>query len=187
MSLQDKNSMLIILHKQRVSRKNIKIIMIDLNKSGIFDDVYDSSSDLEWEIEDRKAEVLFSNLSFNEKLKAIKIIEEDSQEKEEQRRLEISQNAERRIQQKILEMEKLGITSSRKKKNKENKSFTIKYGRTPLHQAISVRNVPLITRYIKKGLYIDCVDNNNHTPMEMAYYGGYTAIYKIFKKYQNKK
>ena len=37
MSIQDENKMLYILHKKGVKRENIKWIMNDLKKSGVFD------------------------------------------------------------------------------------------------------------------------------------------------------
>jgi len=189
MSLQEQNRMLQILHRKKISRKNIKVIMNDLKIEGIFNESEEADDDKDWELIDQKAEIWFNNkLTPVEKLKAIYTINVDGREQAETLRSQNLFIIEQRIQKKIKEMEDLGLIKFRKKKNKgeEFLSFS-RYGRTPLHEAIAMRDLDSVRKYIKKGLYLTYLDNNGHTPMEMAHYEGYKEAIMIFKAHQKKK
>ena len=64
-------------------------------------------------------------------------------------------------------------------------SITTRYGRSPLHEAIAMRNIRLVKKYIKKGDYLDEIDNNGHTAMEMAFYENYKEALLLFKTYRS--
>ena len=189
MSLQEQNRMLQILHRKKISRKNIKVIMNDLKESGIFNDPEDEDNDRDWEVIDQKADVWFSNeLTPTEKLKAVYTINVDYRKQSEILRSQNLLIIEQRIQKKMREMERRGLVKiDEEDRSEERILFSSRYGRTPLHEAIAMRDLPLVKKYIKQRLYLAHLDNNGHTPIEMAHYKGYEEAIKIFKAYQNKK
>jgi len=68
-----------------------------------------------------------------------------------------------------------------KTEHKNNKSETIaRYGRSLLHEAIAYRNINFVKKCIKEKRYLNCVDNNGHTPMEMAYYEEWEEGFSLF-------
>ena len=185
MSLQEQNRLLQILHKNGVNRENVKIIIDDLRKSGIFDE-YEIDNDFGWEVIDRKADIWFSDLTQSEKLAAIHNINVNHETRSDSLRTYNSLNVEKRILRKIKEMEERGLVDPGDEKEIKPR-IAVRYGRTPLHEAIAMRNLPLVKKYVKRGLYLTCLDNNGHTPMQMAYYEGYKEAMMIFKTYQTKK
>ena len=46
-----------------------------------------------------------------------------------------------------------------------------------------MRDIRLVKKYLELGKYLDKVDNNNHTAMEMAYYDSYKEALILFEKY----
>jgi ankyrin repeat protein len=57
------------------------------------------------------------------------------------------------------------------------------YGRSPLHEAIGMRNLEAIKKYVSEGLYLEDRDNNGNTPYQMAYQEGYMEAVDIFTEY----
>ena len=57
------------------------------------------------------------------------------------------------------------------------------YGRSPLHEAIAMRNLDAIRKYVSEGRYLDARDNNGNTPYQMAYQEGYTEAVEIFEEF----
>ena len=106
--------------------------------------------------------------------------------------------SESRIQSKIKEMEEKGLRGSfyddeedkddrNMKERRQNQSNITRYGRSPLHEAIALRNIRLVKKYVKEGLYTGDIDNNGHTPMEMAFYEGFKEAMIVFKTFHRKK
>lgn len=160
--------------------------MTDLGRSGIFNEP-DVEDDFDWESDDQKAEIWFSDLSPADKLEAIRNINIQVETQKEQLKNKNLFETEKRIQRKIREMEELGLVEPDKTGKKPISRPTTRYGRTPLHEAISMRDIRLVKKYVRKKMYLTCIDNNGHTPMEMAYYEGYKEAATVFKTYQSKK
>ena len=192
MSIQDENKMLYILHKKGVKRENIKWIMNDLKKSGVFDtdreedDYYDN----DWDFLDEQAFWLFdSDVSISEKMNALKTIKTKQEEYDRINMSQYNLDQEKRIQAKIKELTEKGIiepeTDPELMPDKTMEIVT-RYGRSPLHEAIAMRDIRLVTKYLKMGKYLEKVDNNGHTAMEMAYYDNYKEALILFEKYGKK-
>ena len=189
MSLYDQNRMLHILHGNGVTRENVKKIMEDLKHSGVFDepDVADED-DYSWEVLERKADIWFDEeLEPEEKLEAISHINIEFQSQSDLIRTQNLLAAERRIQNKIREMEEKGLVEPEQEQEETVEHSTTRYGRTPLHEAIAMRNIGLVKKYVKNKLFLTCCDNNGHTPLEMAFYEGYQEAMRVFKAHQSKK
>jgi len=191
MSLSEQNRMLYILHRNKVSRINIEKIMTDLNKNGIFNDFIDDSDDDnddndDWRLLEEECDIFFSDKSREEKIREIRDIKNKKEEDEKFKMSLYCEEKEKRINQKIEELIKEGIIESDAEKliKVANEEVSSRYGRSPLHEAISMRNIPLIEKYLKRGKYLDIVDNNGHTPLEMAFYENNEEALDLFKKYK---
>ena len=193
MSLSDQNRMLHILHRNGVNRDNITKIMKDLQESEIFDDPDVVDDDYSWELIDQKAEIWFNNnLDPAEKLDAIRnIVQSECRQENKSIQLRNKIVHEKRIQAKIKEMEAKGLIEidDDEGEGEPDRSYTptTQFGRTPLHHAVAMRNLRLVEKYVKRGLYIDSLDNNGHTPLEMAYYEGFKEAVMVFKTHQSEK
>lgn len=182
MLLCDQNRMLHLLHKKGVQRFYIKKIMEDLRQSGVFNDPEMDDDDYSWNLLDRKADIWFNEeLSPEEKMDAISNINIELQSQSQQIKAQNLFVTEHRIQKKILEMQESGAVPLDELSDKNEDSSFIRFGRTPCHEAVAMRNLKLVEKYAKRGLYLDCLDNNGHTPMEMAYYEGYKEALVIFE------
>jgi hypothetical protein len=186
MSLYARNCMLEILQRKGVTRKQVDWIMNDLKDLKVFE-AEDFEEDEDWEMADQQAEIIFSGLSSNEKIRAMQKIQHSKRQTQAGKSKEqFLLDNERRIQEKIKEMEEKGLIKPRKTykyQTDKDSSPSTRYGRSPLHEAIATKNIKLIEKYIKQNLYLKAVDNNGHTPMQMAYYEGYKEALIIFKKY----
>lgn len=187
MSVQDENKMLYILHKKGTSRDNIKWIMNDLRQSCVFGDGEDGLDESDWDFLDEQAFWLFeSDAMVKEKLTALKTIKIKEEEYEKTKKSQYSLDQEKRVQAKIREMVEKGLVEDDKLFETPYKTITdsiTRYGRSPLHEAIAMRDIRLVKKYIKIGKYLDVVDNNGHTAMEMAYYDNYKEALILFEKY----
>lgn len=68
-------------------------------------------------------------------------------------------------------------------KNDNNKEDNNKsYGRTPLHEAISLRDIESIKKYLEQGKYLKEKDHNGNTAYAMAFYEKYNEAIKLFKE-----
>ena len=188
MSLQEKNKILYIFHKNGVSRKHIKKIMIDLQESGIFNDLSEEEITDDWVDLEMEADVLFSNKSKSEKIKYLKEIRDKERQKEQVKKTPYLLEQEKRVEAKRNELIEQGIIDPDKDFSFEESDETItRYGRTPLHEAIAMRDIELVKKYIKSGEYLEATDNNEHTPLEMAFYDGYQEALVLFTSYLKKK
>lgn len=81
-----------------------------------------------------------------------------------------------RVKQKQVE---LGLYSGDNEKEVEKHSS---YGRTPLHEAVALRDIESIRKYVIKGKYLTEKDNNGNTAYAMAFYGRYTEVINLFNE-----
>lgn len=163
--------------------------MDDLKDSGIFAEE-ELDDEIDWELVDQKATVWFSDLDPQEKLEAINKITAEREIETNKYRNQFYYDTEKRIQAKIREMTEKKLRGTDDEPEEEDVfdiPVTTRYGRSPLHEAIAMKDIRLIKRYVKEELYLTCVDNNGHTPMEMAYYEGYKKAMAIFNVHQSKK
>ena len=191
MALHEQNRMLQILHKNGVSRDHVKKIMDDLKESGIFDE-NELEDDVDWETVNQKAEIWFSDMEPQEKLEAITHINAVVPEPQStKQRNKFFSDSEKRIRAKMKEMEERGLTGPDEDDAIETEEIIeqpiTRYGRSPLHEAIAMRDITLVKKYVKECLYLTILDNNGHTPMEMAYYEGYKEAMIVFDSCRKRK
>jgi ankyrin repeat protein len=188
MSVQDENRMLYVLHKTGVSRKHIKWIMNDIRQSCVFGEYKD---EYEYEYEDdfleEQAYWLFNkNVPNSERKSALERIRMEEAEYEKTKKSQYFSDQEERIQAKIKEMVEKGLVKPESSSEIPDKKLTesiTRYGRSPLHEAIAMRDINLVTKYLKMGKYLEEIDNNGHSAMEMAYYDNYKEALILFEKY----
>jgi hypothetical protein len=188
MSIQDENKMLYILHKNGVGRGHIKWIMNDLKQSCVFNDKDDNYDDDDWDFLDEQAFWLFNrDISCAERKSALEKIKVKQEHYDDIRKSQYSLDQEKRIQAKIKEMVEKGlIDPDLEVLDTQLRDPTTRYGRSPLHEAIAMRDIRLVKKYLKVGKYLDKIDNNGHTAMEMAYYDNYKEALILFEKYGKK-
>ena len=158
--------------------------MNDLKSSKIFnvENKYDDYDD--WGFIDEQAFWLFeSDGSNKEKLEALKNIKIKQEEFEKTKKCQYLIDQENRIQKKRKELTEKGIIEPDNPTYQKSISIITRYGRSPLHEAIAMKDTCLVEKHIKSGKYLDKVDNNGHTAIEMAYYENYTDALRLFKKY----
>jgi len=170
------NCIIQIIHKSdRVNGLNkekkkiiINRILKDLEQAGIFNDIeVNREEDRLFEIE-MQADIEFGENEGLPLFKQVYPVKED-----------ISINE--RIKKKQIE---LGTYNKKEKEQKIKVDYSISYGRTPLHEAISLRDIKLIRCYLKEGKFLIERDNNGHTAYEMAFYERYEEAIELFKKYK---
>jgi len=185
MSQKVKNKLLHFLHKKEVVRVHIEIIIKDLTEWGVFDDSqYDDS--LDYDFLDAQAYWIFeSNSPNDEKMSALKSIKAKQEAYNQSKKSPYTIKQEKRINKKIKELIENGVLQKEdyESDNTESELTPTRYGRSPLHEAIAIRDISLIEKYIKAGKYLDTVDNNGHTPREMAHIYGYKEACSLFKRY----
>jgi len=190
MSIQDGNKMLYILHKNGVGRDHIKWIMNDLKQSCVFDYNNDLEDDDDWDFLDEQAFWLFNkDISSTERKSALEKIKVKQEQYDDIRKSQYCLDQEKRIQAKIKDMVEKGLIEpdfDTEVSDKQLRDSTTRYGRSPLHEAIAMRDIRLVKKYLKMGKYLDKVDNNGHTAMEMAYYDNYKEALILFEKYVEK-
>ena len=188
MSLADENKMLYILHRNGVCKSNIKWIMNDIRESNVFCDSEDDNHEYDWDFLEEQALWLFdSNVSSMERITALKKIKAKQEEYEKNKKSQYSMDQEERVQNKIKELIEKGIIDPDDEsipfEDKKTPELTTRYGRSPLHEAVAMRDICLVKKYLKIGKFLDKVDNNGHTAMEMAYYDDYKEALVLFENY----
>lgn len=183
MSLRDRNRFLQILHRNGTKREFINRILKDVEACGIFDDVEDNEFDDYWLEVEEEANIIFGNMSSQQKKEAFRQSKNNSSDPVWYKHLE------NRILKKQEEVEVAGQSGRLRGKNKPKElklepEIILPYGRTLLHEAIAMRDIEMIEKYAKDGLYVGDKDNNGHTPIEMAKYMGYAEAVKILRKYK---
>ena len=56
-----------------------------------------------------------------------------------------------------------------------------------MHEAIAMRDIKLVKRYIENEEYLEDEDNNGNIPSEMAFYENYKEALALFKIYYEKR
>ena len=192
MSLFEQNRMLHILYRNGVGRKNIKTIMADLTTTDIFtEELEDEFDDESWRLLEEEAMILFSNKARREKVKEIKILKKKQKEYEKHKMTQYDIEQESRVLKKREELIKKGVIDPDAKDpfedEKKDTKTSIRYGRTPLHEAISMKDIKVVKKYLQSGQFLDVLDNNGHTPLEVAFYEDYTEALILFDHYRKKK
>jgi ankyrin repeat protein len=163
--------------------------MNDLKQSSVFNDKDDDYIE-EWDFLDEQAFWLFNcDVSNAERKFALDKIKVKQEHYDNIRKSQYSLDQEKRVQAKIKEMIEKGLVEpdSELEKLQHPKDFITRYGRSPLHEAVAMRDIRLVKKYIELGKYLDKVDNNGHTAMEMAYYDNYKEALILFEKHGNLK
>lgn len=190
MSQEDENKMVYALLKGNVSKEHIEWIINDLRKSGTFndgksEDPYDEDDG--WDLIEQQAFWIFdSNTSSSDRLKALKKINDKKKQQKDFKKTLYLEEQEKRIQAKMKELVEAGEIEPDEKQSILNKKSKTRYGRTPLHEAIAIKDIKSIERYLEMDIYLEEIDNNGHTPWEMAYYYNYQEALLLFEKYNKK-
>jgi hypothetical protein len=204
-NLSDRNRYLQILYKNGVSKKHIDIIMEDIDKSGIFDEPlvsFDEVDDLEY-----MAEIEMNPNSTEKDIEAARKFVEDQHNKRLEEKEKDIIDFSRPIVKLGTKTGKLVITedminTKRKKIMREisrieGLEFTDeeldeepllleRFGRSPLHEAIAMRDLDTVKKYILKGKYLDSIDNSGNTPREFAFYEGWMEVVILFDEVERK-
>ena len=186
MLLHERNRMLQILHRNRAKRKQIAVIMEDLDQSGIFDDPFEEEQD-EWFLIEEKAKIWFSKKKPNEKIKALKSIKQEIKGAGYNGNPDNFLDIETRIRFKQAEYIKKGLVKAGPPSPIKRTGIVTRYGRSPLHEAIAMRDIKTIKKLLKAGKYLEDRDNNGHTAMEMAFYENYTEALILFAFHRKNK
>ena len=157
--------------------------MTDLKHSGIFDCSEERDDFDEWYFLEEQAEWLFSDVSNSEKLDAIKGIKRKQEELEKTKKSQYILDQEKRVIEKRNELIKMGVIEPDTPSSLSRVITTTRFGRSPLHEAIAMRDIRLVKKYIKLEQHLNHMDNNGHTPKEMAFYDNYKEALILFKKY----
>jgi hypothetical protein len=171
---------------QEKKRERLDKMLLDLDKDGIFDPIvaneYDEADILEeMELKGVSPEEAFMEILRQQQSVINPEIEEHSNQRIRQKRMELAKDPKYGI---VLDENDFLPTGMIKNKGKK---MVCPYGRTPLHQAIALRDIDLIKKYAKNKRYINAKDNNGNTPYEMAFQQNYKEAMKILKKYMKEK
>lgn len=163
--------------------------MKDLTESGIFNDYLEEEDDNDsWDYLDEEVYWLFSGADKDTKIEEIKKIKQKQEKESMAQKTQYFIDQEKRIKAKRKELIEKGVIDLDIDDIDDDPTLQItRYGRTPLHEAISMRDIRLVKKYIKAEKYLDCVDNNGHTPVEMAFYEEYKEALILFEQYEKKK
>ncbi len=170
MGIWDRNQYLQILHKNGANRKQIDWIMKDIDKDDVFRECEEYNH---FEEIDALANIEFDPTKTKiEKEKEKKLIIEKKEEISSCKgKIIITEEMIRKKQQEYIKMNLICEEDiDETEEDDEGKVIGTRYGRNPLHEAISFKNIELVKKYIKEGKYLNSVDNNGNTPKEMAYY-----------------
>jgi len=166
-------------------------IMKDLDKDGVLDPIDYRGVDDDFEDMDQRHDIEFDDkITDEEKKIALEFLEKTQfLEAVESNEDVISLESLKRIRQKRRELAKnpeslIVLTSDDYEENDlgEDEVMPNSYGRTPLHEAVGMRNLDSIKKYVSERKYLDSRDNNGNTPYQMAVQEGYMEAVKIFEK-----
>jgi hypothetical protein len=188
MSLVNRNIFLQILNNypeiQALSssdkQKRLNFIMADVENVryegvGIFDDYVETEEDSWLDIE-QLADIEFNfSQTAAERLRAKREFYEKKDEgQKEETFAPIS--SEDRIRAKQIE---LGITPD--EIIEDGKRVKNGYGQSPLHVAISMRDIDSVRRWVKEKKYLNITDHNGNTPLEMAFQEGFDEAVELIE------
>lgn len=171
--------MLEFLHGNGATREQVTVVMKDLEDSGIFTDPFEDYQD-DWFLMEEQADIWFSDRKPSEKVEALKNIQQRKDAEEETGRSDYFLDIEARIRAKQQEYIELGIIKPDSPSKEKNARIITRYGRSPLHEAIAMRDLKTVKKFLREGKYLTDKDNNGHTAMEMAFYENYTEALLLF-------
>ena len=167
-------------------KKRIEWILTDLEKSGIFEPISFKDDDLEL-----LADLHFGDISSKKLLLELAGVREQEDNIDESETV-VNFTSLQRIRRKRQQLSKdpnMGIVLDETDFMSENIlqgiSRTCSYGRTPLHEAIHLRDLGSIEKLASEKTYLNERDNNGNTPYEMAFHQKYREAMKILKKYMD--
>ena len=181
------NSSIRLLSSSEMRERIAKIIK-DLDRDSILDpieypdgdwfDELDSISDIEFN----------STCTENDKKIAMEFLQKTKEEEVVVNNDIITLESLKRIREKRRELAKhqdsnIVLTNDDYEEGERLDIMPNSYGRSPLHEAIGLRNIDSIKKYVLEGTFLDYRDNNGNTPYQMAFQEGYDEAVEIFKKY----
>lgn len=187
MSLLERNRFLHILHRNRASRKQVEVIMVDLDVMGLFEEpeIIDDDDNVEFE---EAMDIVFNKHKTPEEKRAalIQLKEEKISNNNEfvTSKLVVTDMMLYEKQQEMIALQLVedGPDSLPKPSiEKRKKNAVTRFGRSPLHEAIALKDMAFVKRCIRQRLYLHTIDNNGNTPKEMAYFE-WKEAYKLFVK-----
>jgi ankyrin repeat protein len=165
-------------------------IMEDLDKDGILDPInYD---DGDWYDDlDTMSDIEFdSSRTEEEKKLALEFLQKPKAEQKEENEDVVTLESLKRIREmrrKLAEHPESGIVLTPDDFEDDETGEMImpnSYGRSPLHEAIGMRNLDSIRKYVSEGKFLNHRDNNGNTPYQMAFQEGYEEAVAIFEENQ---
>lgn len=195
MSIMMRNRFLQNLHRDGASRKQILYIMEDIDSpfdvAGVEHDPIFQDADVAdyYDEVESVADVLWAkDSSVEEKRNALKSLKEEKPVKKTGKKGKLL-ITEKMILTKQREYIAMGLVPEGNVIQNDLDDLddldpimesNVRYGRSPLHEAIAYRNMDLVKKYIKEKKYLDSTDNNGNTPREMAFYDGWMDAVKLF-------
>jgi ankyrin repeat protein len=181
--LSDNEEIQLLSAKKRLDR--INKILADLDKDALLDSDIFVEDDSEIEDEEilnsflKKEKNNFEKVVNIDKIYATKntnTLSIASLERIKQKRIELSKDT--RLKIKLTDDDFGNVNLIR-----ENQIASNTYGRSPLHEAIALRDIDSIEKYAMENKFLNDVDNNGNTPYNMAYQEGYFEAMEILEKY----
>lgn len=191
MSLTERNRFLQVLHKNKATRKQIDWIMKDIDASEIFFEPDDYEDDYEEVQFERAMNVVFNHhKTTEEKRLALQSLKTDKAVKKGHGtgKLIVTDKMLYAQQRKMIA---IGLVMDGSNSIEEPCGEQVelngltRFGRSPLHEAIALRDMKFVKKCIKQKKYLEAVDNNKNTPREMAYYEGWTEAASLLSKVKN--
>jgi len=170
-------------------RSTMTKIIADLDKDGILDPI-DFKDDFD-EIDSMSLIEFDTNRTTEEKTLALELFKKPEKDLREENEEVISLESQKRIRTKRRELSKdprskiiLTPEDFEPDDERSNDARVVvnSYGRTPSHEAVGMRNLDLVKKYIDEGLYLKDRDNNGNTPYQMAYQEGFEEAVKLFEE-----
>lgn len=151
-----------ILAKKGVSLKNREKFLKNADEIGIFDDTIEDDCYMDYD----GIDVIYSE----NKEKILDIGKEPTLINNDGITLKVDE-----------ELEKCVEENKKRKEDKNNVINIFRYGRNKLHEAIIHRDMCSVKRYALSQELILQKDNNNLTPIELAYYEGFTEAFEFLE------
>ena len=173
-------------------RSTMAKILEDLDKDGILDEIDFYGTDEDWldDLDEMSAIEFDESRTDEEKAMAIEFLQKPKEDRRDENNNILSLASLQRIREKRIELAqdpRSGIVLTAEERGEvgedSEEEMPNSYGRTPLHEAIAMRNLDAIRKYVSEGRYLETRDNNGNTPYQMAYQEGYTEAAEIFEEF----
>ena len=171
-------------------RATMAKIIEDLDKDGILDPIDYNDGDWNDDLETMSDIEFDSKRTEEEKKLALEFLQKPKEERQEDNEDVITLESLKRIREKRRELAQhpeSGIVLTPDDLEDEERGDMImpnSYGRSPLHEAVGMRNIESVKKYVSEGKFLDHRDNNGNTPYQMAFQEGYEEAVAIFEKNQ---